>query len=349
MLRLLAVLSFLALPASATAAPIQAGELLVAHGHRILRVDRETGAFSTFSPPPGVLTANLLAAGTTTALVVDPDGSLFAMNAGRIVVIDPVTGLQRVLRERQRTCVGLICGFVESDLPLGVAPRGLAIEPDVFSFYGDRRRLFVGSDDQIVQVRRRQGEVEAGLASLDVASDGESPLVAYVSAQRLDLSDGDLQRATMDVFTPAVSTLWDSPAALSTRGIDHRYGVTVVAIQGSNCSPASAGVYYAMNPPQPLSEGGFLRCPEDVAIDPLLEGRIWVSDRGTSGVPGRVIRLDFDGLNWVQAVLTALPEDGETGPIAVSPVTFVPEPAAGGLALATLAALGALARTRQSL
>jgi hypothetical protein len=270
------------------------------------------------------------------------------MNAGRIVGIDPVTGLQRVLRERKRTCIGLICGFLESDLDLGVAPRGLAIEPDVLSAFGDRRRLFVGSDDQIVQVRRRQGEVEAGLASLDIASDGESPLLAFVNSQRLDLSDGDLQTATMDVFTPAVSTLWDSPGSLSTRGIDHRYGVTVVAIQSGGCSPVSAGVYYAMSPPQPLSEGGFLRCPEDVEIDPLLEGTIWVSDRGTSGVPGRVIRLDFDGVNWVQAVLTALPEDGEVGPVAVSPVTFVPESAWGALALAALGALGGLSSTRQS-
>lgn len=216
------------------------------------------------------LPANLLAAGTTTALVVDPDGSLFAMNAGRIVVIDPVNGLQRVLRERLCTCVGLICAFVERALDLGVAPRGLAIEPEVVPAFGDRRRL-------------------------------------------------DLQTATVDVFTPAVSTLWKSPSSLRTRGIDHRYGVTVVAIQSGGCSPASAGVYYATNPPQPLTEGGYLRCPEDVVIDPLRESTIWSSDRSTTGVPGRVIRLDFDGTHWVQAVLTALPEDGAVGPIAVSP------------------------------
>ena len=53
----------------------------------------------------------------------------------------------------------------------------------------------------------------------------------------------------------------------------------------------------------------------------------------------RLIRLDYDGVDWQQSILADLPAGDVPHAIAVSPVSFAPEPSAFALASAALLAL----------
>lgn len=109
--------------------------------------------------------------------------------------------------------------------------------------------------------------------------------------------------------------------------------------------PTVSGVYVHAGSMVPLSQGGELRCPRALAVDPTVQHpRSYVADTDGGGGDPRIVRVQTEppGDTHEQEVITPAPAGGigiaRPLALAVSPVT-VPEPAAGGVALAAVAAL----------
>jgi outer membrane protein assembly factor BamB len=308
----------------------QAGDLLVSQGDAVLRVDPETGAQSVFSPPP--LGTNQLGANGTDQFAIDADGVIFAVSDGNVVRIDPTTGAQSILHKRTFVCLELVCGYIQGTLELGPNPRGI----DVVD-YGSHLDLFVGCFDGVYRVSRSGGEVSSSLSYFDQYDLVSTPLLVAATSQTALVADRDLHRLGV-VPAPVIFEGLGVPASIS--ALDS-YGGTVVFATSVGGNPGGAGVWYGWSDGfLPLTQGGYLRRPAGVAVDPLRPDRIWVADAGAESAPGnRLIRLDYDGVDWRQTVFAELPGADEVHGIAVWPAN-VPEP--GALALGS-AAIGALA------
>lgn len=329
------------------AQPIEAGELLVSYGDELWRIDPDTGARSRFSPPPLAL-VNRIGADGADQIAVDPEGAIFLVSDGLVVEIDPVSGEQSILRARTRVCNLLSCTYVSSDLDVGTSARGIDVNDDPgYSNLGDRLDLYVGGVEGIYRVVRAAGEVSSQLAYSDSQNYFQlrGPLVATSSFGAVYAASGTLDRDLHPTFgppTPIIAPALGAPGAVS--ALDSQGGAVAIATQG--CDPSGAGVYFAAQDFLPVTQGGFLRCPVGLAIDPLRLDRIWVTDRGTSVAPAnRIFRLDYDGLDWRQTLFAELPGDRDVHAITVSPVSFAPEPGALGAGVAALGALLCAART----
>jgi hypothetical protein len=311
------------------AAAFQPGDLLVSYGHQILQVDPDTGAYSVFSPPP--LSADLIGAQGTAEIAIDPMGDIFVVGGGNVVQIDPDSGEQHVLMARDYVCVGPLplCSYFDSALPLGPSPLGID------SAHDGSLDLFVGCYKDVYRVHRVNGEVSSSeyfydqydsvFASLLVASNFGSPYVA----------DHDLHR-TGAPPTPVIFPGLGAPASVSAISAA---GSTLVVATAEEGDPSAAGVYFGGFEFLPLTQGGYLRRPVGVTVDPLRMDRIWVADAGDSAAPAnRLIQLDYDGLNWRQTVFAELPAGDQVHGIAAWPA-HVPEPGALDEAIAVLGVL----------
>jgi len=326
------LLAIAPLPAAAFAP----GDLLVSYGNEILKVDPDTATYSVFSPPP--LSPDLIDGQGTAQIAIDPMGDVFVVSGGNVIEIDPDSGEQQVLQKRDYVCVGPLplCGYVESPLPLGANPLGID------SAHDGSLDLFVGCYKDVYRVHRVSGEVSSSesvfdqydvvFASLLVASNFGSPYVA----------DHDLHRTGVPP-APVIFPGLGAPASVSALTAS---GATLVVATAEEGDPSGAGVYFGGHAFLPLTQGGYLRRPVGVAVDPLRMDRIWVADAGEFAAPAnRLIRLDYDGLDWRQTLFAELPAADEVHGIAAWPAN-VPEP--GALAEA-LAALGVLGLRRQAI
>jgi len=307
--------------------PLHAGELLVAHGNRILRVDPDTGASAVFSPP--LLGTNRIDQFGTDAIAIDPDGDIFVVSNDELIRIDPVTGAQSEVHHV--ACA--LCVPVPGPIDVGVRPRGVDVAPDVLASLGDRRAIFVGAEDGVYTVRRDHGAVSSTLTWTDDDLDSASPVVAAAvvtdEATALFLSDIGIGEAATSLFGSVLIELYDPGSVLS---IDYGDGALVYGLADSICSAGGAGVWFGSDTAGvPISLAGYLRCPVGVAVDPLVPGRIWVADSNALGATPRLIRLDYDGVDWHQSIFTDLPDGDVPHAIAVSPVSFAPEPSAEAL------------------
>jgi hypothetical protein len=316
------------------AAAFEPGDLLVSYGDEILRVDSVTGQSSRFSPPPFTFGSEIDANGTD-QIAIDANGAIFVVSGGQVIQINPVTGVQSVLHKRTLVCVQLQCGYLEDTLELGPSPRGIDVDDT-----GTHLDLLVGCFDNVYRIHRSGGNVssqEAWFDQLDFAFD--PLLVAAVSGTAM-VADRDLHTLG---FPPA-PVIFEGLGVPATITALDSYGGTVVFATHIGGNPAGAGVYYGWGGGfLPLTQGGYLRRPVGVAVDPERADRIWVADAGADSEPGnRLIRLDYDGLDWRQTVFAELPSysPAEVHGIAVWPADEVPEP--GVFALES-AACGALA------
>jgi len=343
MLKMLAVgLAFATLVVGASARALEAGEVLVSYGDEIWRVDAESGDRSRFSPRAFAL-VNRIGPEGSAQIAIDPDGAIFLVSDGNVVEIDPATGVQSILQRREYVCVDVFCGFLANPLELGEGPRGIAVLDDPDWDSGAPRDLFVGCTDAIWAIRRDGGEVSSSAFVPDVSNYFQltGPLVVALGGFYFT-AKGDLHGS---FSPPALSIAPGLGAPGNVTGLDHEGGVTVIAAQPGDGAPV-AGVWYASTGGfVPITQGGFLRRPAGVAIDPLRMDRIFVTDVGPFEAPAnRVIRLDYDGVDWRQTMLAEFPDGAELHGVAVMPVTAAPEPGAFALGALALLALGGLRR-----
>jgi hypothetical protein len=281
---------------SAGAAPLVEGEVLVARPAEILRVDPATGDWSVFSPPP---------AGTNPiaffprSMVIDPEGPIFVTTLDhKLFEIDRDTGEQSEVHKRGLVCLSGSCIPVDQGvLDVGSQPYSLAIASNATR--SDYRALYVSSGDGLWRVTRtRSGKVSSAQIETDVQTSSAS--IALLE------SNGALVRLliskviTVNSWDPATgqSHLYSDPYGL-VAGIDYRDGDFFFTTQDPiSCSAAEAGVWLGASMPQPITTGGFLRCPSDIVVDSEVPRRLWISDD-----LGPVVRVDYDGANWSQTLV----------------------------------------------
>lgn len=319
-------------PAGVDAAPLEPGEILVAHGAEILRVDPESGAWSVFSPPPAG--TNLIPF-FTRGMVIDPSGTIFVTTSDyKLVAIDRETGEQSEVHEIVRLCLELGCFRIDQGvLEVGSQPAGLALASQGTRTH--ERALYVSSGNGLWKVSRtRTGSVSA--EQVDDDADVNSSALALIengsTVVRVLLSQG----FTIDAWDPAtgLTSLFADPAGL-VASIDYRDGDLFFLTQDIGCSASAAGVWLGDDDPQPLTTGGFLRCPNDVAIDPFVPLRLWIAeDRGW------LVRVHYDGVDWAQTLVADFEAAAGSSSyqVAVAP-QWVPEPGASGATAACLALL----------
>jgi len=329
---------------AAPAEPLRRGDVLVSQDEVLWRVDPETGDFEQFSPPPDSVEPNLIDINGSYSVVVDPSGFVFLTSGGIVVEIDAATGEQRELRKRERFCILDVCGFVESDLDLGAGAGSIAL--------GGRpsflvpRRLYVGAADAIYRIDRNfVGELDSTL--LDTTGLNEPFQLEFLeiaSPPGFLLYLGFANRVEVwNSYDETIAPGFDeSPYFLG--GIEVANGDLYSTRGGGATNPGRSNVSVGSIIPTPIAEGGFLRSPIGIAMDPSDETRMFVGENGADSTGRKLLRLDYDGVDWVQTKLADLPNGGILRGVAVSPIDFAPEPDAIGAALAAVATLVRLRR-----
>lgn len=318
-------------PRVVVAAPLEPGEILVAHGNEILRVDPDTGDWSVFSPPPAGV--NLIPY-FTRSMVIDPAGVIFVTTDDyKLVAIDRQTGEQSEVHAIARFCFNGCFLIDQGVLDVGSQPAGLALASS--GTRSHQRALYVSSGNGLWRVNRsRNGAVSA--TQVDDDADVNSSALALIESGstvlRVLLSKG----FTVDAWDPAtgLTYLFSDPAGV-VASIDYRDGDFFFLTQDFGCSASAAGVWLGDDDPQPLTTGGFLRCPNDVAIDPFVPLRLWIAED-----LGRLVRVQYDGVNWAQSLAADFEEAAGSSSyqVAVAP-QWAPEPEASATATACVALL----------
>jgi hypothetical protein len=330
----------------ASAEPLRRGDVLVSQDEILWRVDPETGDVEQFSPPLDSVEPNLIDINGSYSIVVDPSGSVFLTSGGIVVEIDPATGEQRELRRRERICIAEICGFVESQLDLGAGAGSIALGGR--SSFLVPRRLYVGADDAIYRIDRNFiGELDSTL--LDTTGLNEPFQIEYTEIPSPDGFLLYLAFATSvqvwNSFDETIAPAFDeSPYFLA--GIEAANGDLYSTRGGGASDPGRANVSVGTAVPTPIATGGFLRNPLGLALDPNDETRLFVAENGADSTGRKLLRLDYDGVDWVQTKLADMPSSGILRGVAVSPIDFAPEPASLAASLAAIATLARLRRRR---
>jgi hypothetical protein len=327
-------------PAAAVGAPLEPGEILVAHGAQILRVDPDTGEWSVFSPPPAG--TNLMPF-FTRSMVIDPAGTVFVTTSDyKLVAIDRETGEQSEVHEVDRFCLQQGCFLIDQGvLDVGSQPAGLAISSNRTRTH--KPVLYVSSGNGLWEVSRTHtGAVSA--EQVDGDGDVNSSSLALIEdaggVVLMLLSKG----LTIDAWNPLTGLTHEfaDPAGLIA-SIDYRDGDLFFVTQDFGCSATAAGVWLGDDDPVELTWGGFLRCPNDIAIDPFVPLRLWIAERR-----GWLVRVQYDGVDWVQTLVADLEEAaGDSYHVAIAP-EWVPEPGACASATACAGALAWLTRGRSA-
>jgi sugar lactone lactonase YvrE len=304
--------------------PPGAGDLVLAAGASLLRVDAATGDVELLHPEPG---AEPLPAGVITGIAVAPGGSeifftlqSFVSSLGSVWRFDPRTGARSlvagdlpgfslpagvVLEADGRLLVadgnellrvdpsdGAVEVAAALGLPLGMRPSGLALEADGSALIAGRG--LAGSPSAVLRVDPETGAVTplAGnlppLSGIAVGADGS----VWVTAQTLALS-----------FLPSFDFPPAFPPPLEASDLP---GNSVIGID-----PASGARSV-------LSEAGLLREPNGLAV--AAGGSLAVIDGGGSFAGDAVLGVDpGDG---AQALLTGIPALSDASAVAAVP----PEP-----------------------
>lgn len=331
--------AFAAQPAGAV--PLAQGEVLVAHGAEILRVDPDTGDWSVFSPPP---------AGTnripyfTRSMVIDPAGPVFVTTSDyKLIEIDRNTGEQTEVHKRGLFCLNGACIPVDQGvLDVGSQPAGLAIASN--STRSDHRALYVSSGDGLWRVTRtRNGKVTSAHLESDVQTG--SPSIDLLE------NDGALIRVliskgfTINSWDPSNGQvyLYADPDGL-VAAIEYHDGDLFFTTQDIGCTATAAGVWLGKDEPDQLTYGGFLRCPNDIVVDPEVPLRLWIAED-----LGRLVRVDYNGVNWAQTLVADFEEAAGSASYNVAVVPeYVPEPGAWASAAAITTALALVTRGRRA-
>jgi hypothetical protein len=331
--------------APAAAAPrLEQGDLLVTDygGGSVLHVDPDTGNVRSFSPRAGS-GPNLLVG--PWGIAIDPGGAVLVVSyfTGQLISIDPTTGVQ--------TQVQAIDSFdpvpTAHALDLGTHPAGIAISE--FPDENAARDVFVGAHhDDDFGVFGRLYRVERdilGVRSVPLVSSELllNPFGLALVESGVGAPDSIYLATASGLvsYLPAIGTLTD----VYPGGADGPYindvavGEIVAFSRKHLCGDPDNGVYRPAFEPILLAS---LSCPTgiDFAVDG--SGDLYVADLvDDNGSSARVVRLSDDGSSWTESLIAELPNRVPFG-IAVSPITFAPEPghsAGAALALAALALL----------
>jgi hypothetical protein len=333
--------------AAATAAPLERGDVLVSQDEILWRVDPETGDYEQFSPPPDSAEPNLIDENGTYSLVIDPSGWVFLVNDGIVIEIDAETGEQRQLRKRDQFCILNSCVLIESELDVG-DPGSIALgAPSNLVFVP--RRLYVGSHQAIYRIDRNLfGEVSATLldtTTLNQPSQIEFAQISSPSGFLLYLAFATSVHVWNSFDETTELAFDEAPHFLA--GIEAANGDLYSTRSGGASDPGRTNVSVGTVNPMPIATGGFLRGPLGLALDPNDETRLFVAENGANSEGRKLLRLDYDGVDWVQTKLADFPNGALVRGVAVSPLDFAPEPHALAAALAAVATLARLRARRQ--
>jgi DNA-binding beta-propeller fold protein YncE len=323
--------SLLLLASGAQAVELRTGDLLVSDllGDKILHVDPATGIVTQFSPRDGA--ENLLDG--PAGIAIDPDGAIFVANLenSKLIAIDPRSGAQSDV-------------LVE----VGMHPFGLAIRANTDGG-SDLRDLYVAAEGAVYQVERSEtattasefvpSELFAFPRGLTIQEDASGLDALYVAAAagvvRWVASGGEV-----DVYYPPPITQFV---------LDVEWAGELLLAKIFFCGDeGDSGVFAFDGALAPIATGGLVLCPEALTASPLGANlELYVTDNGADGATPTVVKVTETGpASFEQSFIAALPPDTEPAEIVVSPVSFVPEGDATGVALAALAALARLARRR---
>jgi len=326
--------------AAAAAPTLRQGDVLISDAtqDRILYVDPTNGHVEVFSPRG--TDVNLLDAPAGIEIDPTPDGAVYVVSSGigRLVRIDPSTGAQSLVNAFDDiTFYGPIA--------LGADAAGLAMSeiwgtndpPDLYVSYA-------GGIDRIV---RNAGTVLPEPLVTDVALINAHPSIALresnaglfqvFAANPIELLGYELNTQT---FTPLVQS--QTPSFVI-HDVDFSF-LNLTFSLGWPCADPNgfSGIYeYPLEngPAAPLAIGGLVDCPVAHRQAGYSEVLV-INAEPPSG--NQLVRLDFNGAGWDASPVADLGA-GDLRYLAVSPITFAPEPDA---ALLMFVALGALAVQR---
>jgi hypothetical protein len=331
-------------PRSAHALQLEAGDLLVTDyaGDRVLLVDPVTHAALVFSPRAGSGPNLLDGPG---GIAIDPDGEILVVSSlsAKLISIDPATGAQTEVRRRN------LINFppTEGPLDIGDLPWGIDVVTAAPSLT-DRRDVYIGSEGAIYRVTRSE--------SLTTAS----PLITNSSlVNQIDLAIGDETGAAPVLFVTSDEGLirYDDPPGAFTvvvpgagmRSADYlSAGPHLDYVQRDSCPGGAAYRSYGGSSFSPF-DATLIPCPWGIGIGKgpvsAFDGVIYVTDWGGVATPPRVVRFLIPAYE-APSVAADLPPGSQPIDVAVSPVTFAPEPEALALAAGALAALVVWTRRR---
>ena len=331
--------------AAGEAHALRAGDLLVvdATNARVLHVDPVTKAVTTHSPREEQLESWLA---EPTGIAIDGQGVAYVTDAetGYVVTIAP-DGTQSRLQE----CSGPIdCTPLVFD-----EPRAIALRPDG-PFELD---LFIVAADGLHRIDLSLLLPQSSRTPLHDDAGWSVALVEGAELEAVWTTNG--AETAIRAWNPSngmVTTAYEEDQT----GTAYRISDLAVRRDGSTAVPLALRAQYYCGDPTvsgvsghagtrvPLSQGGDLRCPRARAVAPTVEHpRYYVADTDGGGGDPRIVRLQTEppGDTYEQEVIAPLPAGGigiaRPLALAVSPVT-VPEPSAGGVALAAVAALPSL-------
>lgn len=334
--RLFAALLVLAAP-RAPAAALDSGDLLVPdwNNERVLRVNPVTHAVSVYSPrnaaQPDLLDG-------PSDIAIDDAGIAWVINyeSGRLIRIDPATGMQR---EMQECPLFGVCSTLDLAQPVGVAVHSSP----------NNVELWVTSQSEHGLTRISIGRI---LPTVDATQLVTEPFGHSVGL--LEDDDGVDQVWYAGAFANSVFSyspasggdpvsIYDEPSLNMKSLRAHRVGsgneVLLLRAPADCGTPGTKGVYRLALGIAPVSENGLLNCPETLAIAPGAGPlTLYVLDFDDVGTQ-RVIRIRESEEDPVQELVAELPVGSAGYGLAVSPVTVVPEPNAAALAAIALVAL----------
>ena len=332
----------------AAAAPrLRQGDVLISDGAngRILYVDPETGHSEVFSPRGAA--PNLL--DHPRGIEIDAQGVVFVANqlGDDLVAIDPTSGAQSVVHARS--------GFQDLGvLPVGTSPVALDLSTWIGTL-SDLPDLFILRPGEILRVSRGTLNTSVSSVSTDpaLAQSFRSLAVRESGASLLDLfvagvsGLGRVDPAT-GAFGMLVASTTSPTSYFSVGDVDWTPARLTFSAQAPCGDPGGAsGVYEypltTIGPIVPLLTGDLVSCPK--AHRQVSPTEIYVIEGGS--FPNSLVRVSQSGAGWQGEVVGPLP-DGDFFHLAVSPVTFAPEPEAETGAGAMLLALAGVAARRRS-
>ncbi len=325
--------TLVAVAQDAHALDLRQGDLLISDlvGDKILHVDPDTGTVQDFSPRDGG--TNLLAG--PAGIAIDPDGTIFVASSAtsKLIAIDPLTG-------EQSEVVG-----TQGPLDIGTETFGLDIS-DHKSSPQDRRDLYVASEGVIYRVGRSASLVAAAPLVADPLLELQRDLAIAEVAGNLDA----IYIATAagivryQPSTPSVEVLY-APQQIFVLDIDWVESLVLTQIRFCGDEDDS-GVFAFAGAATPIATGSFVLCPEALAGS-RLSGHLelFVTDNGADGLPPTLAKVaEVSAGTFEQSFIATLPEGTEPIAVAVSPITFTPEPGATALAIVAMASIALRAR-----
>jgi hypothetical protein len=300
------------------------GDLLVTdrNNGRVLRVNIENGAVTTFTPRPGVTNFLVAPAGiafqSAVPLVIDSGTS-------KLVLIDAETGEQTPHTDGSGpvTFGGNPWGLdISSTFAMSVAPGSQQIYR-TYLVYGSPGAAVSGGNPALLSVA-------TGIAAFGY----DEFVVAGRSAGLVSVDGGTVSL----LASPAYA---DQVFDVERDGTGYAWTELFAGCSSGALLRSSLGL---------VSSGGLLRCPTSLAVTSDRSGwTAYVTDVGSlAGGSARVLEIDGAG---AQSVLASLPDGAEpTFPagVAISTVEVIPEPGALAGALAALLALCAMSVRRGS-